>query len=111
MKTIQGKWTDPAGNGLAGATLTLLLSQDATDISAGQIAHIPVVITLDENGAIPFETSIGGFPLETNDELLPAATYYNVTVHHPVYGLIYRENLVIAGTEPINLNTLSPVQK
>jgi hypothetical protein len=75
---------------------------------SGQIGHYAIVITLDENGAIPFNESIGGFPIEANDQLLPAGTFYTVSVKDPEFGQIYFQRLTIAGSEPINLNEIAP---
>lgn len=105
-KTITGTFQFPDGTPASGASLTLLLSQDSNDGGSGQILHVPIVIVLDSNGAIPVNTAIFA-----NDQITPNGTYYVVSVKDKVYGLVYFEQLAIQGTSPINLNALTPKAK
>jgi len=113
-KVIIGNFMRPDGTPAAGATLQLLLSQDANVPGVGQIAHYAVVIVLDENGAIPNSAASPGPEVDTVlwacDQILPTETYYWVTVKDDTFGEIYAERLVIAGDSPIDLSTLVPVQ-
>lgn len=105
-KLITGTFQFPDGTPAAGATLTLLLSQDSSESGSGQILHVPILITLDANGAIPANTAIFA-----NDQITPNGTYYVVSVKDKVYGLVYFEQLAIQGTSPISLNALVPKAK
>jgi hypothetical protein len=109
MKDVFGAFKLPNGQPAAGATLTLLISQDciASD-GSGEIGRYPISVTLDAEGNIPTSTSLEGMPLQANDEILPAGTTYFVTLRDPVFGMIYKERLTIAGTSPINLALIAP---
>ena len=105
MKTITGQFLRPDGSVAAGATLFLLLSQDAVASSPMEtITHARVSITLDANGNIP-----GGTTIFANDELLPAGTYYHVVVVDPSFGKCFDERLTIAGASPINISLVPPL--
>lgn len=114
-KIIVGTFMRPDGTPAAGATLTLLLSQDATVPGVGQIGHYPVVVILDANGSIPSSAASPGPEVDThlwcNDQVLPLDTYYVVSVHDDVFGQIYFERLVIASDSPIDLSTIAPQQR
>ena len=103
MKTIIGTFVRPDGTVASGATLTLLISQDAVASGQGVIEHAPVTVTLDDTGSIPADTTIWA-----NDELLPSGTYYVVSVKDQDYGQIYFERLTISGFSPIDLSTIAP---
>ena len=114
-KIITGSFMRPDGTPAAGATLTLLLSQDATVPGVGQIGHIPIVVILDAYGNIPSSAASPGPEVDThlyaNDQILPVSTYYVVSVRDDVFGQIYFERLVIAGDSPINLDNIAPAQQ
>lgn len=114
-KIIVGSFMRPDGTPAAGATLTLLLSQDATVPGVGQIGHYEVVVILDAYGNIPSSAASPGPEVDTflyaSDQILPVDTYYIVSVKDPVFGQIYFERLVIAGDSPINLDNLAPAQR
>ena len=104
MKTIIGQFLRPDGSPAAGATLYLLLSQDAVATSPMEtITHARIPITLDANGNIPAGTVIWA-----NDELLPVGTYFHVVVIDGTYGKCFDERLTISGASPINLNAIAP---
>ena len=108
-KAITGNFIRPDGSPAACALLTLRLSQDGTAADgSGQIGHYPVIVTLDANGQIPVIGSVEGLLIEANDEILPAGTYYVVSVVDPIFGRIYFERLMIAGISPINVNEIAP---
>jgi hypothetical protein len=108
MKAIQGNFMRPDATPAAGATLTLLLSQDGTAADgSGQIGHYPVIVTLDENGEIPAIGSLEGLLIEANDEILPVGTYYTVRVVDPEFGQVFFERLTITGATPIDLNEIA----
>jgi hypothetical protein len=114
-KIIVGNFVKPDGSPAAGATLTLLLSQDATIPGRGQIGHYAVVVVLDANGSIPSSAASPGPETDTklyaNDQILPVGTHYFVTVKDDTFGVIYAERLTIQGDSPIDLSTLAPVQR
>jgi len=105
MKTITGTFITPSGAPAAGATLILLLSQDAVAAGVGQVAHYPVTVTLDDAGNIP-----AGVEIWANDELLPAGTHYIVTVKDDTLGQVFCERLVLQGASPISLDSIPPMQ-
>jgi hypothetical protein len=102
-KTITGTFVLPNGAPAAGAVITFLLSQNAQQ-PGGQLLHVPIQFTLDENGSIPADSEIFA-----NDQLQPSGTYYVVSISDPVFMQYFFERYVIAGASPINLNSLSPM--
>lgn len=109
MKSITGNFMRPDRTPAAGALLTLILSQDGVaQDGTGIIGHYPVIVTLDDSGEIPAIGSVEGLLINANDEILPAGTYYTVSVVDPQFGRIFFERLTIAGETPINLNEIAP---
>ena len=105
MKSIVGQFLRPDGSPAAGATLYLLLSQDAVATSPMEtVLHARISVTLDSNGNIPAGTVIWA-----NDELQPSGTYFHVVVVDPVFGKCFDERLTISGASPINLAIAPPL--
>ncbi len=103
MKTIQGKFSRADGTPAVNGVLSFLLSQDAVNPSVGFVEHTLLQITLDNTGAIPAGTQIFA-----NDELLPATTWYHLTLNDGENGIVYDEHIFITGDSPINLNLIPP---
>lgn len=108
-KTLVGGFQSAQGVSLAGAKLTLKLSQEATITSgpnAGQVAPITINIFLDSNGHIPTGTTVYG-----EDELTPSGTYYTAELWinriERAYG---PQKWQIAGSSPVNINNFPPDQ-
>jgi hypothetical protein len=103
LKVISGSFILPNGEPAAFGVVKFLLDQDAA-CSSGQIVHKAITVTLDRNGALP-----AGFELLANDELLPADTYYFISVNDPIQGRVFFERMVLAGSSPVNLNAVQPL--
>jgi hypothetical protein len=99
-KIVTASFLNSAGVPCVGATVRFKLSQPASS-SAGEAAGVATAVT-DDTGSV-------SLLLWANDELSPSGTYYNVTVKDPVFGQVLYENVVIAGTSPINLAALTPI--
>ncbi len=105
-KQITGAFFYVGGSPLAGAQLTLVLSQSAVlNDGSGSVATPEYIVTLGSDGTIPSATDI-----YYNDDLLPNGTYYTwqiVDVNGVViFGPVSAQ---IVGTAPVNLNTTPPL--
>lgn len=111
-KFIVGKFTDAAGNALAGGTVVLQLSQDVVVSGVGVIVHKSVTVTLDANGEIPYTPASPGPETGTkifaSDECQPSGSYYAVTAYDAGGNICFFEHLSIIGASPIDLSTLAP---
>ncbi len=103
MKAITGTFLGPDGTPAAGAIVQFILNQNA-NCSYGLLVHESVTVVLDSTGSLP-----EGFELIANDEFYTVGTYYIVTLHDPVYGVVLYEDVVIAGESPVNLQRLTPI--
>ena len=103
MKQIQGTFSLPSGAPAAGATVFFKLSAPA-NCSIGLLTEEEFSVILDDTGSIP-----AGFTLWTQDEFLAAGTYYVVRLVDPQYGQVLFEQLLIVGSSPVNLGTLTPI--
>lgn len=111
-KFVTGTFYHPDGSPASGATLTLLISQDVAASGHCVIIHAPVLVTLDENGSIPYTPPSpgpeSGTQVWANDEVLPNGTWYVVTVKDQDFGQVFYELLTISGESPIDLSTIPP---
>jgi hypothetical protein len=104
MKAITGKFTRPDGSPMAGAVLSLALSQDAVAEGNEQLTRRPAYITLGSDGSIPAGTKVWA-----NDEIMPNGTLYVAMVRDSEGRRAYGPELwTIEGTAPIDLTLIVP---
>jgi hypothetical protein len=97
-------YQDPAGNILAGGSLTLDLSQPTLAIGGGEIAPLRVDIVLNSSG------TFSATNFWANDQLTPSGTTYRLRVYSS-NGLLVADfgQQSIQGASPIDFSFLTPV--
>lgn len=104
-KQITGNWYYAGGVPVAGATLTLTLSQSAVfNDGSGSVAPNSYYIILNSEGGIPNTAEI-----YYNDELLPNGTYYTWTITQAGKTIFGPVSGQIVATAPVSLNTIPPL--
>src|SRR5258708_29585622 len=103
IKQIQAvqPYQDPAGNILAGGSLTLDLSQAATAVGSGEVAPLRLNITLNSSGTFSATNCWG------NDQLTPSGTTYRLKVFN-ANGMFAADfgQVSIQGGSPIDISGL-----